>query len=143
MSSSGMTGTGLHSGAPAGLVLEPLPPGSGIVFGSIISGETVPALVDWVESTDYATTLSRNGASIRTVEHLLSALHAYGITNLLIKVHGEIPVLDGSAVEFCRTLEEVGLEFNVTRERIRQIEAKAIRKLRHPNRSRKLRGYLE
>jgi len=42
-----------------------------------------------------------------------------------------------------RTLEEVGLEFNVTRERIRQIEAKAIRKLRHPSRSRKLRGYLE
>ncbi len=42
-----------------------------------------------------------------------------------------------------RTLEEVGLEFNVTRERIRQIEAKALRKLRHPSRSRKLRGYLE
>jgi len=42
-----------------------------------------------------------------------------------------------------RTLEKVGLEFNVTRERIRQIEAKAIRKLRHPSRSRKLRGYLE
>ena len=42
-----------------------------------------------------------------------------------------------------RTLEEVGHEFNVTRERIRQIEAKAIRKLRHPSRSRKLRGYLE
>ena len=43
----------------------------------------------------------------------------------------------------CRTLEEVGLEFHVTRERIRQIEAKALRKLRHPKRSRRLRGYLE
>ncbi len=42
-----------------------------------------------------------------------------------------------------RTLEEVGKEFNVTRERIRQIEAKALRKLRHPSRSRKLRDYLE
>ena len=42
-----------------------------------------------------------------------------------------------------RTLEEVGKEFNVTRERIRQIEAKALRKLRHPTRSRKLRDYLE
>jgi RNA polymerase primary sigma factor len=42
-----------------------------------------------------------------------------------------------------RTLEEVGQEFNVTRERIRQIEAKALRKLRHPSRSRRLKDYLE
>lgn len=46
---------------------------------------------------------------------------------------------DGKA----RTLEEVGREFNVTRERIRQIESKALRKLRHPSRSRKLRDFLE
>ncbi len=46
---------------------------------------------------------------------------------------------DGKA----RTLEEVGKEFNVTRERIRQIEAKALRKLRHPSRSKKLRDYLD
>ena len=42
-----------------------------------------------------------------------------------------------------RTLEEVGRVFNVTRERIRQIEAKALRKLRHPSRSKKLKDYLE
>jgi RNA polymerase primary sigma factor len=42
-----------------------------------------------------------------------------------------------------RTLEEVGKEFKVTRERIRQIEAKALRKLRHPSRSRKLKDYLD
>ena len=41
-----------------------------------------------------------------------------------------------------RTLEEVGQQFNITRERIRQIEAKALRKLRHPSRSKKLRDYL-
>jgi RNA polymerase primary sigma factor len=48
-------------------------------------------------------------------------------------------LIDGKS----RTLEEVGAEFKVTRERIRQIEAKALRKLRSPNRSRKLRDYLE
>ena len=42
-----------------------------------------------------------------------------------------------------RTLEEVGKEFEVTRERIRQIEAKALRKLRHPSRSKKLKDYLD
>ena len=42
-----------------------------------------------------------------------------------------------------RTLEEVGRQFNVTRERIRQIEAKALRKLRHPSRSKKLKDYLD
>jgi RNA polymerase primary sigma factor len=41
-----------------------------------------------------------------------------------------------------RTLEEVGQQFNITRERIRQIEAKALRKLRHPSRSKKLKDYL-
>ena len=42
-----------------------------------------------------------------------------------------------------RTLEEVGKEFNITRERIRQIEAKALRKLRHPSRSKRLKDYLD
>ncbi len=48
-------------------------------------------------------------------------------------------LVDGRA----RTLEEVGGVFNVTRERIRQIEAKALRKLRHPSRSKKLKDFLE
>ena len=42
-----------------------------------------------------------------------------------------------------RTLEEVGREFNVTRERIRQIEAKALRKLKHPSRSKRLKDFLD
>ncbi len=103
-------GMGLHSGGRTGMVLQPLPAGSGIHFHSLPSGESIPAHVSAVGDTDYATTLGQNGSSIKTVEHLLSALHASGITNLLIKVHGEVPVLDGSAAEFCRTIEEIGVE---------------------------------
>ncbi len=104
-------GLGLHSGGRTGLVLQPLPPDSGIHFHSLPSGSSIPAHVSAVGDTEYATTLlGDGGASVKTVEHILSALHAAGVTNLLIKVHGEVPVLDGSSIEFCRTLEEIGVE---------------------------------
>ena len=103
-------GLGLHSGGRTGMVLQPLPPDSGIHFHSLPSGESIPAHVAAVGDTEYATTLAASGASVKTVEHLMSALHAAGVTNLLVKVHGEVPVLDGSSLEFCRTLEEIGVE---------------------------------
>ncbi|HXO19189.1 MAG TPA: UDP-3-O-acyl-N-acetylglucosamine deacetylase [Thermoanaerobaculia bacterium] len=103
-------GLGLHSGQRTGMSLQPLPPDSGIHFITLPTGVEIPAHVASVADTDYATTLSADGESIKTVEHLLSALHAAGVANLLIKVHGEIPALDGSALEFCRILKEVGVE---------------------------------
>ncbi len=109
-SSSVMYGLGLHSGGRTGMVLQPLPPDSGIHFLTVPRGEVIPAHVSAVAETDYATTITAGGESIRTVEHLMSALHAYRISNLLIKVHGEIPVLDGSALEFCDHLDEIGVE---------------------------------
>lgn len=102
-------GLGLHSGGRTGMVIQPLQPDSGIHFQSLPSGTVVPAHVDAVGDTEYATTLTRGRAAIKTIEHLLSALHAFGITNLLIKLHGEVPVLDGSAADFCRTLEQIGI----------------------------------
>jgi UDP-3-O-[3-hydroxymyristoyl] N-acetylglucosamine deacetylase len=102
-------GLGLHSGSSTGMVIQPLPVDSGVHFMTLPTNTHIPSHVGEVEETGYATTLAREGATIRTVEHLLSALHAYGITNLLIKVHGEIPVLDGSALEFCRTIEGTGI----------------------------------
>lgn len=101
-----VNGQGLHSGVRTGLILQPLPPGSGILFESITSGETVPALIDHVDSTGYATTLVRGGMVAKTVEHLMAALHAHGITNLLVKMQAEVPILDGSAAEFCALLAE-------------------------------------
>lgn len=103
-------GLGLHSGARTGMVIQPLPPDSGIHFYTLPGGQMIPAHVSQVADTDYATTIGRDGDSVRTVEHFLSALHAAGITNLLIKLHGEIPVLDGSAVEFCQRLRAIGVE---------------------------------
>jgi UDP-3-O-acyl N-acetylglucosamine deacetylase len=102
-------GLGLHSGGRTGLVLQPLPAGSGIHFFTLPSGESMPAHVSSVADTEYATTLSSRSATIKTVEHLMSALSAAGVSNLLIKCHGEVPVLDGSALEFCRTIEAIGL----------------------------------
>src|SRR5438093_7578278 len=104
-----VNGQGLHSGARTGLILQPLPPGSGIVFGSILSGESVPALVDHIDSTGYATTLVRGGMVAKTVEHLMAAFHAYGITNVLVKMQAEVPILDGSALELCALLDEAGI----------------------------------
>jgi UDP-3-O-[3-hydroxymyristoyl] N-acetylglucosamine deacetylase len=111
-------GLGLHSGRRTGMSLQPLPPDHGIHFVTLPTNTRIPAHVAAVGETTYATTLEGDDeATISTVEHLLSALHAAGVTNLLVKVHGEIPVLDGSALEFCRTLEEVGLEDQPARRR--------------------------
>jgi UDP-3-O-[3-hydroxymyristoyl] N-acetylglucosamine deacetylase len=103
------SGLGLHSGVRTGLMLHPLPPGSGIRFGRVGGDKYLEAHVDNVDSTGYATTLFKQGLVVRTVEHLMATLHAYGITNLLVKVEGEVPILDGSAVEFCRLVESAGV----------------------------------
>ncbi len=103
-------GLGLHSGGRTGMVLQPLPPDTGIHFLTLPAGNVIPAHIRAVAETDYATSITRQGEHIKTVEHLLSALHACGITNLLVKVHGEIPVLDGSALGFLERIEEIGVE---------------------------------
>ncbi|MFQ5477005.1 MAG: UDP-3-O-acyl-N-acetylglucosamine deacetylase [Candidatus Binatia bacterium] len=103
-------GLGLHSGIRTGVILHPLPPDSGIRFAGVGSDEYVEAHVDYVDSTGYATTLFKSGTVARTVEHLMATLHAYGVTNLLVKVEGEVPILDGSAVEFCKLVDSAGVE---------------------------------
>lgn len=103
-------GQGLHSGVRTGVILQPLPPGSGILFNALSTAVVIPATVEYVDSTGYATSLCRDGVMARTIEHLMSALHGYGITDLLIKMQGEIPILDGSSLEFCRLLEDAGVE---------------------------------
>ena len=103
-------GTGLHSGKKTGLLLQPLPPHSGILFGNISSDDVVPAHLDYVQTTDFATSLKKGRAIAKTIEHLMAVLHAYHITNLMIKMIEEIPIMDGSAMEFCKIIEEAGVE---------------------------------
>jgi len=103
-------GRGLHSGLKTGLIIEPLPTGSGIRFGSLTTPDTVAARVEFVDNTTHATNLRSGAVAARTIEHLMSALHAYGVANLLVKIGEEVPVMDGSAAEFCRLLQEAYLE---------------------------------
>lgn len=105
-----LSGQGLHSGVKTGLILHPLPPGRGILFAGISGDVSVPAHLDYVGSTGYATSLRSKGFAIGTVEHFLAVMHSYGITNLLVKVQGEVPIMDGSALEFCQAIEEAGIE---------------------------------
>lgn len=103
-------GQGLQSGVKTGMILSPLPPNSGVLFGDIATGETIPANAAYVESTDYATTLRRGLVVARTVEHIMATLHMYRITNVLVKIGGEVPFMDGSARDFCEVVEEAGIE---------------------------------
>ncbi len=105
-----LSGQGLHSGVKTGLILHPLPPNSGVQFTGISADVRVPAHLDYVGSTGYATSLRSKGFAVGTVEHLLAVLHGYGITNLLIKVQGEVPIMDGSALEFAQSIEEAGIK---------------------------------
>lgn len=103
-------GQGLHSGLKTGVILHPAPADFGIVFSSVADETTIPARLGNVTDTGYNTTLMAGGRSVRTVEHLMSALHGMGITNLLIKTDDEVPALDGSAIEFCRQISSAGVE---------------------------------
>jgi len=105
-----ISGQGLHSGIKTGVILHPLPPNSGVLFSGISADTTVPAHLDYVASTGYATSLRGKGIVVGTVEHFLAVLHSYGISNLLVRMQGEIPIMDGSAADFCQLVEEAGIQ---------------------------------
>jgi len=105
-----LSGQGLHSGIKTGLILTPLPANSGILFGNISSDGVVPAHIDYVESTEFATFLRKGTACAKTTEHFLAVLNGYQITNLLVKINDELPIMDGSAVDFCSIVEDAGIE---------------------------------
>src|SRR5687768_18610568 len=82
----GCTGIGLHSGRPVRLDLQPAPAGHGIRFRRTDVGVEIPATLAHLARLDHATTLSHEGVKVDTVEHLLSALYALGVDDVLVEV---------------------------------------------------------
>ena len=104
------TGIGLHSGRPVRLHLHPAPAEHGIRFLRSDVGVEIPATLSYLGGQDHATTLTRDGVSIGTIEHLLAAFGALGVDDVLVEVDGpEVPVLDGSSAPFVILLHEAGL----------------------------------
>jgi UDP-3-O-[3-hydroxymyristoyl] N-acetylglucosamine deacetylase len=109
-----VTGVGVHSGAPATMTVKPSPSSSGIAFiRTDIKGRSnvIPARWDNVTDTRLCTVLANKaGASVSTVEHVLSAFAALGLDNAVVEIDGpEVPIMDGSAICFVEALEKAGL----------------------------------
>jgi UDP-3-O-[3-hydroxymyristoyl] N-acetylglucosamine deacetylase len=112
------SGTGLHTGAPSFARILPAGPDTGIVFRRTDIGAVVPASVESVVETAYATVLASGNARISTVEHFLSALYGMEIDNAIVEVDGpELPILDGSARRIAEAIDFVGTEESKVRRR--------------------------
>jgi len=105
-----LVGIGLHKGVPVHLRLEPMESNSGIVFFRSDAGVSIPLTPESVVDTKMATVIGKDGVTISTIEHMLSAIYAYGIDNLRVIVDAdEVPVMDGSSMSFCMLLDEAGI----------------------------------
>jgi UDP-3-O-[3-hydroxymyristoyl] N-acetylglucosamine deacetylase len=104
-------GVGLHSGRKVKLALKPAGADRGIVFRRLdASGIEIPATAEYLSHINHATCLARDGVRIETIEHLLAALHALGIDNVVVELDGpEVPIMDGSAAPFIYLLHEAGV----------------------------------
>jgi UDP-3-O-[3-hydroxymyristoyl] N-acetylglucosamine deacetylase len=102
-------GLGLHSGVKTGMVIKPLPPGKGIRFENISEPGYIPARIEYLDTSSYATSIRKDNLEAKTIEHLMAVLHAAGITNLEIKINKEVPIVDGSAVTFCEFIRKTGV----------------------------------
>lgn len=103
-------GKGLHSGRFVHMSLKPAPADTGIVFIRTDKNLTVKALADNVSLTSRSTTISENGVSVSTIEHLMSALYGLGADNVFVETdEAELPILDGSAMPYVDAVSKDGL----------------------------------
>ncbi len=109
-----LTGIGVHSGREVTITFQPAEAGTGVVFqrqhddGSVNEYRAVSAHVG---NTDLCTVLGTNPArSIATIEHVMAALYALGLDNVIVEVDGaEMPIMDGSSEVFIEAIEQVGI----------------------------------
>ena len=121
------TGVGLHSGEKVYLTLRPAPVDTGIVFRRIDLDPVVemPASADLVTETTLCTGLSREGAKVQTVEHLMSAFAGLGVDNAYVELSApEVPIMDGSAGPFVFLLQSAGI--------VGQAAPKRFIRIKHP-----------
>ncbi|WP_313612678.1 UDP-3-O-acyl-N-acetylglucosamine deacetylase [Agrobacterium sp.] len=109
-----ISGIGVHSGNPVSMTFHPAEAGTGIVFqrhhdnGNITEIKAVSANVG---NTDLCTVLGRSATqSVATIEHVMAAIYALGLDNLVVEVDGpEAPIMDGSSLPFIEAIEQVGI----------------------------------
>ncbi len=113
-----LSGVGLFSALPSTVTIKPAAAGTGIVFhrADLPDQPAIPARVGHVMTSPRKTVLvARSGdqssPGVHTVEHLLSALAALGVTDVQIEIHGaEVPMLDGSSLGFAEALMQAGVQ---------------------------------
>lgn len=106
-----LSGVGLHTGEAVNITFKPASENHGFKFSRVdLPGKpVVDADVDNVTDTSRGTTITQNGASVSTVEHVLAALVGTEIDNVMMELDGpEIPIMDGSSIEFVEAIEKVG-----------------------------------
>ncbi|MBZ9788613.1 UDP-3-O-acyl-N-acetylglucosamine deacetylase [Rhizobium sp. 3T7] len=109
-----LSGIGVHSGADVSITFNPAEADTGVVFNRMHENGDVSeyrAVSSQVGNTDLCTVLGFSPAhSVATIEHVMAAVYALGLDNVLIEVHGaEMPIMDGSSMPFIEAIEQVGL----------------------------------
>lgn len=109
-----LSGIGVHSGAPVMITFQPAEAGTGVIFSrSHDNGDVTElrAVSSEVGLTDLCTVLGKSpDRSVATIEHVMAALYAIGLDNVIVDVEGaEMPIMDGSSLPFIEAIEQVGI----------------------------------
>jgi UDP-3-O-[3-hydroxymyristoyl] N-acetylglucosamine deacetylase/3-hydroxyacyl-[acyl-carrier-protein] dehydratase len=124
-----ISGIGIHTGEKSTITLCPAKENSGVFFQRVDLEKKpiVEAKFTNVYSTNRSTNIKKGNAEVKTIEHLLASISAFGIDNLLIKINNiEVPILDGSSKIFTKILKESGIKEQKLKKKIYKIKRKIL-----------------